>query len=143
MQDISGNHLRDISSLNALPHLLSLKADHNQLTSAQLQEVGPPHFLPYILDRNLDHLFHPFQLQYLQVASFAHNTITSTEGIAHPMLENLNLACEFIWSCTVCTIPSALCAVRYLFSKQPPTCSQPHHRGVWHDTTYPTQSTSA
>jgi len=40
VQDISGNHLRDISSLNALPHLLSLKADHNQLTSAQLQEVG-------------------------------------------------------------------------------------------------------
>ena len=35
-----------------------------------------------------------FQLQYLQVASFAHNKITSTEGIAHPMLENLNLSCK-------------------------------------------------
>ena len=34
------------------------------------------------------------QLQYLQVASFAHNQITSTEGIAHPLLETLNISCK-------------------------------------------------
>lgn len=30
----------------------------------------------------------------MQQASFAHNHITSTEGIAHPMLDTLNLACK-------------------------------------------------
>lgn len=38
-QDVSGNHLSDISALNALPQLLTIKADNNQLTSAKLQEV--------------------------------------------------------------------------------------------------------
>lgn len=68
LQDISGNHLEDISPLNALPSLLTLKADNNRLTTAKLEP-----------------------LPYLQVASFANNRIESTEGIAHPLLEVLNL----------------------------------------------------
>ena len=36
------------------------------------------------------------QLQYLQIASFADNRLTSTEGIAHPMLETLNLSSECV-----------------------------------------------
>lgn len=96
MQDISGNHLQDISAVNALPHLLSLKADHNLLTSAHLKEVivTPPHFLTHTHTQITVSSSPTFQLQYLQVASFAHNKITSTEGIAHPMLENLNLSCK-------------------------------------------------
>lgn len=69
--DISGNALEDISCLAELPHLLTINADHNRLTTANLPE-----------------------LQYLQIASFADNRITSVEGIAHPMLESLNLACN-------------------------------------------------
>ncbi|EDV23950.1 Leucine-rich repeat-containing protein 23 [Trichoplax sp. H2] len=67
--DISGNNLKDISPLNHLTHLLTLKADRNLLTSARLEE-----------------------LPYLQSASFAHNAITSTEGISHPLLESLILS---------------------------------------------------
>lgn len=71
VQDISGNALEDISCLADLPHLLSIKADHNRLSTAQLQE-----------------------LQYLQIASFAHNRIVSTEGVAHPLLHLLDLSCK-------------------------------------------------
>ncbi|XP_055136823.1 leucine-rich repeat-containing protein 23 isoform X1 [Symphalangus syndactylus] len=66
--DISENHLTDLSPLNYLTHLLWLKADGNRLRSAQLNE-----------------------LPYLQIASFAYNQITDTEGISHPRLETLNL----------------------------------------------------
>ncbi|KAM4819712.1 leucine-rich repeat-containing protein 23 [Thomomys bottae] len=66
--DISENHLVDLSPLNALTHLLWLKADNNQLRSARLTE-----------------------LPYLQTASFAYNQITDTEGIAHPRLGSLDL----------------------------------------------------
>ncbi|XP_066110494.1 leucine-rich repeat-containing protein 23-like [Saccopteryx bilineata] len=66
--DISENHLTDLSPLNSLTHLLWLKADGNQLRSAQLNE-----------------------LPYLQIASFAYNQITDTEGISHPHLGILNL----------------------------------------------------
>ncbi len=38
-QDISGNKLKDVSSLNSLTHLLTLKADKNLLRSAKLDEV--------------------------------------------------------------------------------------------------------
>ena len=51
--------------------MLTLKADENLLTSAQLEEM-------------------PF----LQVASFSHNKINTTEGINHPMLEHLILSSE-------------------------------------------------
>ncbi|EHB18628.1 Leucine-rich repeat-containing protein 23 [Heterocephalus glaber] len=61
--DISENHLTDLAPLNNLTHLLWLKADGNQLRSAQLNE-----------------------LPYLQIASFAYNQITDTEGICHPRL---------------------------------------------------------
>lgn len=74
-KDISGNAVEDITCISSLPHLLTIKADHNRLTSAHLME-----------------------LQYLQIASFAHNHITSTDGIAHPMLEVLDLSCKFIKS---------------------------------------------
>lgn len=67
--DVSGNSLEDIRCLSFLPHLLSLKADHNRLTTAHLPE-----------------------LKYLQIASFAHNRISSTEGVAHPMLTSLDLS---------------------------------------------------
>jgi len=66
--DISKNSLKDISPLSALTHMLTLKADENLLTTAKLEEM-------------------PF----LQVASFSHNKIVTTEGINHPMLEHLNL----------------------------------------------------
>ncbi|XP_005000703.1 leucine-rich repeat-containing protein 23 isoform X1 [Cavia porcellus] len=66
--DISENHLTDLTPLNNLTHLLWLKADGNQLRSAQLNE-----------------------LPYLQIASFAYNQITDTEGITHPRLASLDL----------------------------------------------------
>ncbi|XP_040834958.1 leucine-rich repeat-containing protein 23 [Ochotona curzoniae] len=66
--DISDNHVTDLSPLNYLTHLLWLKADNNRLHSAQLNE-----------------------LPYLQMASFAYNQITDTEGIAHPRLASLDL----------------------------------------------------
>lgn len=66
--DVTKNSLKDISSLSALTHMLTLKADENLLTTAALEEM-------------------PF----LQVASFSHNKINTTEGINHPMLEQLNL----------------------------------------------------
>ncbi|XP_054446947.1 leucine-rich repeat-containing protein 23 [Pteronotus mesoamericanus] len=66
--DVSENHLTDLSPLNHLTHLLWLKADGNRLRSARLNE-----------------------LPYLQIASFAYNQITDTEGISHPHLGILNL----------------------------------------------------
>ncbi|XP_043822998.1 leucine-rich repeat-containing protein 23 isoform X2 [Dromiciops gliroides] len=51
-----------------LTHLLWLKVDHNRLQSAQMVE-----------------------LPYLQIASFAYNQITDTEGISHPRLGSLDL----------------------------------------------------
>ncbi|XP_062953947.1 leucine-rich repeat-containing protein 23 [Cynocephalus volans] len=66
--DVSENHLTDLSPLNYLTHLLWLKADSNWLRSARLNE-----------------------LPYLQIASFAYNQITDTEGISHPRLESLDL----------------------------------------------------
>ncbi|KAJ8790905.1 hypothetical protein J1605_020999 [Eschrichtius robustus] len=66
--DVSENHLTDLSPLNYLTHLLWLKADGNRLRSAGLNE-----------------------LPYLQIASFAYNQITDTEGISHPRLASLDL----------------------------------------------------
>ncbi|XP_058414894.1 leucine-rich repeat-containing protein 23 [Diceros bicornis minor] len=66
--DVSENHLTDLSPLNYLTHLLWLKADGNRLRSARLNE-----------------------LPYLQIASFAYNQITDTEGISHPRLSSLDL----------------------------------------------------
>ncbi|XP_074654336.1 leucine-rich repeat-containing protein 23-like isoform X2 [Tubulanus polymorphus] len=66
--DVSRNRLKDISSLNSLTHLLTLKADENLLTTAQLEEMP-----------------------YLQVASFNNNKIMSTEGITHPLIEQISL----------------------------------------------------
>uniref|UniRef100_A0A667GHA7 Leucine-rich repeat-containing protein 23 n=1 Tax=Lynx canadensis TaxID=61383 RepID=A0A667GHA7_LYNCA len=66
--DVSENHLTDLSPLNFLTHLLWLKADGNHLRSVRLNE-----------------------LPYLQVASFAYNQITDTEGISHPRLGSLDL----------------------------------------------------
>ncbi|XP_067051350.1 leucine-rich repeat-containing protein 23-like [Acropora muricata] len=67
--DVSINQLRDISPLNSLTHMLTLKADRNLLNSAKLDE-----------------------LPYLQIASFANNKIMDTEGVNHPLLEQLNLS---------------------------------------------------
>ncbi|XP_028518337.1 leucine-rich repeat-containing protein 23, partial [Exaiptasia diaphana] len=72
--DISGNQLTDISSINSLTHLLTLKCDRNKLPSAKLDE-----------------------LPYLQIASFANNKIMDTEGISHPLLEHLNLSCKHLY----------------------------------------------
>lgn len=55
--DISGNFLRDITPLNHLTNMLTLKADKNNLTSAKLEP-----------------------LPFLQIANFASNKITSTDG---------------------------------------------------------------
>ena len=66
--DLSNNNLKDISPLNVLTHLLTLKLDFNRLTSAKLDP-----------------------LPYLQQASFSNNRIKNTDGICHPKLEVLNL----------------------------------------------------
>ena len=66
--DLSGNKLKDLSSLSVLTHLLTLKADNNLLTTAKLEEM-------------------PF----LQIASFNKNKIKSLEGVSHPMLEHLSV----------------------------------------------------
>ena len=39
LQDLSENSLTEISPLNHLPQLLTLKAEHNLITSADLNEV--------------------------------------------------------------------------------------------------------
>ena len=39
-KDVSINQLRDISPLNSLTHMLTLKADRNLLNSAKLDEVS-------------------------------------------------------------------------------------------------------
>lgn len=67
--DISENNLSEISSLNAIPQLLSIAANKNKITSPQLNEM-----------------------KYLQVLSLADNNISSTTDIAHPLLETLNLS---------------------------------------------------
>ncbi|XP_057289753.1 leucine-rich repeat-containing protein 23-like [Hydractinia symbiolongicarpus] len=66
--DISGNNIKDISPLNCLKEMLTLKADKNQLKSAKMDE-----------------------LPYLQHANFSDNKISDMEGIIHPLLEVLNL----------------------------------------------------
>jgi len=66
--DLSGNFISDISSVNNLTHLLTLKLDRNNLASAALDP-----------------------LPYLQSANFATNKLVDTEGIEHPLLETLNL----------------------------------------------------
>ena len=66
--DLSNNNLKDISGLNSLTHLLTIKLDFNKLTNIKLDP-----------------------LPYLQHASFTNNKIRSTAGICHPKLEHLNL----------------------------------------------------
>lgn len=66
--DISNNRVTDLESLNNLTHLLSLKADYNQLEKIALR---------------------PFP--FLQHASFSFNKIMDTSGLQHPLLEHLNL----------------------------------------------------
>ena len=39
-----------------------------------------------------------WQLPYLQIASFANNKIMDTEGINHPLLEQLNLSCKYLYN---------------------------------------------
>ena len=95
---MSGNALEDISALSALPHLLTLKADHNRLTNIKLQEVkitmingvlqSHANKLCIIIDMQFQ------QLQYLQIVDLSHNRLTSTEGLAQPMLDRLNLSCK-------------------------------------------------
>ena len=38
------------------------------------------------------------QLQYLQIVDLSHNRLTSTEGLAQPMLDRLNLSCKKLFS---------------------------------------------
>jgi len=66
--DITKNLIKDISPLNSLTQMLLLRADFNNLPSASLESQP-----------------------YLQVASFANNKISSTEGVNHPLLEQLSL----------------------------------------------------
>ncbi len=75
--DMSVNSVKDISGLNNLTHLLTLKAEKNLLRSAALDE-----------------------LPYLQQANFAHNRIKTTEGIYHPLLETLSLSWNSIKAVT-------------------------------------------
>ncbi|XP_065650196.1 leucine-rich repeat-containing protein 23 isoform X1 [Hydra vulgaris] len=66
--DISENKIRDISPINHLTHLLTLKADKNLLKSGLLNK-----------------------LPYLQHIDFSNNQIKDLFGINHPLLEKLNL----------------------------------------------------
>ncbi|XP_065647243.1 leucine-rich repeat-containing protein 23 isoform X3 [Hydra vulgaris] len=66
--DISENKIRDISPINYLTHLLTLKADKNLLKSGLLNK-----------------------LPYLQHIDFSNNQIKDLSGISHPLLEKLNL----------------------------------------------------
>nr|XP_047135413.1 leucine-rich repeat-containing protein 23 [Hydra vulgaris] len=67
-KDISENKIRDISPINHLTHLLTLKADKNLLKSGLLNK-----------------------LPYLQHIDFSNNQIKDLFGINHPLLEKLNL----------------------------------------------------
>ena len=67
-----------------MTHLLTLKADKNELASAQLEK-----------------------LPYLQIANFANNKIVDIKGIEHPLLESLNLSFNNIYEVTDLD-PSAL-----------------------------------
>ncbi len=69
--DLSNNNLKDVSALNVLTHMLTLKLDFNKLTNIKLD------ILPY-----------------LQVASFSDNKIKSIEVNCLPKLEQLNLNSE-------------------------------------------------
>ena len=60
--------MKDISSLNVLTHLLTLKVDFNKLTNIKLDV-----------------------LPYLQQASFTDNKIKSIEVNSLPKLETLNV----------------------------------------------------
>lgn len=66
--DLSGNKISDLSPLNHLTHLLTVKADKNLVTTAKLNE-----------------------LPYLQILNCSNNKVQSLEGIGHPLLETLNL----------------------------------------------------
>ena len=80
--------------MGALTNLLTIKADRNRLTSAHFQEVivrPPQAHTCTTLSSLISH-----QLPYLQSASFSSNSITSTQGISHPMLGTLNLSGELV-----------------------------------------------
>lgn len=66
--DISKNNLKDISPLNSLTHMLTIKANELLITSGKLEEMP-----------------------YLQVASFNNCKMSSTDGFNHPLLEHLSL----------------------------------------------------
>ncbi len=86
---MSGNYLEDISPLGELPQLLTLHADNNRLATINLKEV---YTSIANITQILTYIF--IQLQYLQVASFAQNKLTTTEGLSQPMLDRLNLSCK-------------------------------------------------
>lgn len=65
---MSNNNLKDISALNSLTHLLTLKVDFNKLTALKLDT-----------------------LPYLQQASFNENKIKTIDIQCLPKLETLNL----------------------------------------------------
>jgi hypothetical protein len=67
--DLSQNHISDIQPLWTLPELLSVDVSENALATAALPAM-----------------------KYLQRATFAKNKIMGAEGIAHPLLETLNLS---------------------------------------------------
>ena len=72
--DLSNNNLKDISSLNVLTHLLTLKADFNKLTNLKLDV-----------------------LPYLQQASFSDNKIKTVDVNCFPKLEQINLNSELLY----------------------------------------------
>uniref|UniRef100_UPI00358F1C23 leucine-rich repeat-containing protein 23 n=1 Tax=Myxine glutinosa TaxID=7769 RepID=UPI00358F1C23 len=67
--DISSNFLDSLTPLEALPHLLWLRAESCGLRSVILQSLGP----------------------YLQWLSLAHNEISAINGLSHPHLKTLLL----------------------------------------------------
>jgi hypothetical protein len=70
--NLSKNKLRGLAALSFLQNLLTLDVTENRLVeNGQLSEK-----------------------QFLQVANFAHNRLTSLSLMNHPRLEQLNINCE-------------------------------------------------
>lgn len=91
---LSGNKLEDLAAIMQLPHLLSLKADGNQVGNLEcVQDADLPWCQRLDLSSNkLVKIPSLVPLQRLRFANFANNTIESLEGFGdHPVLEVLDL----------------------------------------------------
>ena len=97
LQDISGNQLRDVSPLNSLTHLLTLKAERNLLHSAKLDEVRE-HSLSRAILLNL------WNEQYVTITSTQIYTVVTKENkliVCISILFNFYFIYSFIFLCCI------------------------------------------